>query len=126
MNKPEVYPKRGQSYTFEEITKLSLRDIPSLLFTYKGISGVIQNCHLTYEELLSVPGMKESVWTYERETHEWIPIFHFNTITEQRPITDLIDLEVYKPPFSAGDGKHWWATPKGFPREQYDCTNYKN
>lgn len=122
MSTTPIYPKRNQSYTYEEITKLYLRDSPSLLFTHEGIPGVIQNSHLTEEEFLSVPGMKESVWTYERETHEWIPIFHFNTLIKQRPITDLVDLEMYQPPFSHDDGKYWWATPKGFPREQYEST----
>lgn len=114
------YPKRGKHYTFEEITKLTLRDSPSLIFIHENIPGVIQTSHLIDEELLSVPGMKESVWSYERETHEWIPIFHFNTLVNQRPITDLIDIEVCKSTLKLEDRKAWWATPKNFYRKQYD------
>jgi hypothetical protein len=110
-------PIRNQTYTYSEICKLDLRDSPHLGFEHQDTSGVIQTGHTTQDQMLSVPLMSESKWTYVRETDEWIPIFRFssyNTIS----ITDLVDLE--KDEFSKRcfDEETWWATPKGFPRPQ--------
>ena len=116
-----MLPKRYQSYTLEQIYKeLQLRDSPSLAFTHQDISGCIQNSHLLEEDLLSVPGMKESRWIYIRETHEWIPCFQFDTKAKQPPIDTLVDLESYIDTYNLSKGEFWWATPKGFPREQHE------
>jgi hypothetical protein len=115
-----VYPKRGVSYTYKEIiTDLYLRDNPSLLFEYNGKSGVIQDAHVPDGDITVVPGMSESRWVYIRETREWIPIFKFDTQTDQLPITSLVDLEVNKSKYYHPD--FWWATPKGFPRDKHEC-----
>lgn len=116
-----MLPKRYQSYTLEQIYKeLQLRDSPSLAFTHQDIGGCVQNSHLLEEDLLSVPGMKESRWIYIRETHEWIPCFQFDTKAKQPPIDTLVDLESYIDTYNLNKGEFWWATPKGFPREQHE------
>jgi hypothetical protein len=116
-----MLPKRYQSYTLEQIYKeLELRDSPALGFTYQDIDGCVQNSHLIPEELLSVPGMKESQWIYIRETHEWIPCFQFNVKAKQPPINTLVDLELYNDIYNLNKGQSWWATPKGFPRQQHE------
>ncbi len=114
-----VYPKRQQSYTAEEIFKvLYLRDSPSLSFRHQGVRGCIQGSHVTVDEILSVPGFKESQWVYIRETHEWIPIFKFNEVVDQPPVTTFVDLELYDDKYKLEERDFWWATPKGFPRPQ--------
>ena len=113
-------PVSGVSYTLAEIYKLSLRDGPSLNFHHNDISGVIQESHLTEEELLSVPGMKESKWIYGYETEEWIPVFNFDKNIEQLSIFELVDLELWIDEYTCLDKEYWWATPKGFPRKQIE------
>jgi|ERR1035437_2376622 hypothetical protein len=116
-----MYPKRYQSYTLEEICNvLKLRDNPALGFTYQNIGGCIQDSHLTSEELLSVPGMKESKWVYIRETHEWIPCFKFDVKADQPDISTLVDVELYDDIYNLNKEPMWWATPKGFPRKQHE------
>lgn len=113
------FPRRNQSFTVEEIFKLPLRDLPCLGFTHNGIEGVIQESHLTEEEFLSVPGMKESKWVFIRETHEWIPVFRFDTKENQPDVATLVDLEIASKEWSSNpEIDYWWATPKGFPRPQ--------
>lgn len=116
-----MLPKRYQSYTLEEIYRdLTLRDSPSLGFTHQDISGCIQDSHLTEEEFLSVPGMKESRWIYICETHEWIPCFQFDTKVDQLSIDTLVDIELYKDTYNLDEKDRWWATPKGFPRPRHE------
>lgn len=117
-----IYPKRNQLYTLEEICNvLYLRDSPALNFIYKDIPGCIQDSHITQEELLSVPGIKDSKWVYVRETFEWIPIFQFAAITVDQPcISTYVDMEMYKDIYQINKGDSWWATPKGFPRNQHE------
>jgi hypothetical protein len=113
-------PIRQQTYTFSEICELYLRDSPCLSFEHNNITGVIQNSHLNQEQLLSsVPLMADSKWVYIRETFEWISVFKFsseNTIL----ITDIADLEEHKLEKKYFDKVCWWATPKGYPRPQYE------
>lgn len=85
-------------------------------FTLLGVDGVIQNSHLTEEQLLSVPGLADTVWQYLRTTHEWIPIFRYVGTTDLR---EVLDVELgANPDWDRDQRKWWWATPKGFPREQ--------
>ncbi len=117
----KVYPKRYQSYSLEEICNvLYLRDGPGLGFTFNGIDGCVQDSHLTVEELLSVPGFKDTQWVYIRETHEWIPVFRYNEKINQPSIDNFCDLEIYEDKYRLNkpNEKFWWCTPKGFPRPQ--------
>lgn len=110
------HPKRGVIYTLETICNvLDLRDSPSLGFTHAGRDGVIQDAHLTVAELLSVPELAETQWRYRYETSEWIPVFDY---VDARPITDFVDVAPYLDCCDGTDTGSWWATPKGFPREQ--------
>jgi hypothetical protein len=110
-------PKPQQTYTLREIwEELALLDSPSLQTPVRLPDGgidrsPIQDAHLRVEELLSVPGMAESRWTYQYTTKEWIPVFHF--VGEPEDAAKLVDIE----PFIDAPGEHW-LTPKGFPREQ--------
>ncbi|AXG66978.1 hypothetical protein HOU08_gp252 [Dickeya phage vB_DsoM_JA29] len=115
-----TFPTRGKTYTFEQLNDMELRDSPFLRFRTKNINGedviaVIQTSHVTDEQLASIPGFSESLWTFQYETDEWIPLFMF---AEKSPIEDLVDCE------EAIDPYRWeevgvYATPKGFPCEQY-------
>lgn len=122
MENKKIYPVRNRVYTLEEIYNvLYLRDSPALGFVYKDIPGCIQDSHITQEELLSVPGLKDSKWVYVRETFEWIPIFQFAAITVDQPcISTYVDLEPYDDKYRLNSELSWWATPKGFPRSQDD------
>lgn len=71
-------PTPGATYSYREICEtLMLRDTPCLSFFDEDGRQVIQDSHMTEEEMLEVPGFAESKWVYERETHEWIPIFRY-------------------------------------------------
>lgn len=108
----------GAVYSLNDIVNcLELRDGPSLGFHYNGKEGVIQDSHLSAEELLSVPGLGDTTWKYIRETNEWIPVFQYHGEIEDLLAT--VDLEPYSDTtFPEHADLYWWVTPKGFPREQ--------
>lgn len=116
----KIYPLRNQVYSYKQIAKeLELRDSPFLCFYYQNKEGVIQTSHLTEEQLESVSGMLDTQWKYIRETHEWIPIFNYTGPIES--LLAVIDLEPYDDKtFPERNDTTWWATPKGFPRKQYE------
>lgn len=118
MNK--VYPKCGTIYTYKEIVEiLTLRDSPSLNFSHKNMLGVIQESHLTQEQLLSVPGMIDTTWRYVRETLEWIPLFDYSG--DINKLLEVIDIEPASEFYQSNQPiTCWWATPKGFPRNQHE------
>ncbi len=105
------YPIRNNVYTLEQITKLYLRDSPALLVEH---NSAVQESHLTEQQLLSVPGIKDSKWKYIRETHEWIPIFNY---CSDEPWQTYFDSEPYVGGFGS-QANALWVTPKGFPRAQ--------
>lgn len=116
-----IRPKRNTSYTLKEIMQdLYLRDSPALGFTYNDIPGCIQDAHMSVEEMLSNELLANSKWNYIRETHEWIPVFEFNTTCGQPSIFELVDMELDKSDLQWYQKNTWWATPKGFPRPQYE------
>lgn len=118
MNK--IYPKCGTIYTYKEIVEiLTLRDSPHLGFSHENWLGVIQNSHLTEEEFNSIPGMNETTWRYVRETSEWIPLFEY--VGEIDKLLSVIDIVPANENFVRGQPfNSWWATPKGFPRNQFE------
>ena len=109
-------PVRGQLYTLREVYNLNLRDSPHLGVVIDGNSSVVQDSHVTTEEMLSVPGFADTKWEYIRETHEWIPIFRYAKVNP--PITDFVDYEPENSEWALKEGG-LWVTPKGFTREQY-------
>ena len=119
-----IFPKRQQVYTLDEIENvLYLRDSPSLVVS--GI-GVIQTSHLSNDEFLSIPGIRDTKWRYVRETNEWIPIFRSVELEDNfNLIKSCIDYEEWITKWAdsdneSDDGKLYWVTPKGFPRNQND------
>lgn len=114
----KVYPKRGTIYTFRQILEtLTLRDSPCLLFKENNMMQNIQDSHCTAEAMLHTPHWADSLWEYQMETEEWIPVFHFsanNTIS----INDLIDKEPEIDPYAEKEGV-LWCVPIGQPRDQY-------
>lgn len=106
-------PRRGEEYSFEELLQLTLDDDANLSFVHEGLNAVIQSTHITDAELLSVPGFSQTRWRYIRTTSEWIPIFH---AVDSEEVLKCVDVEPSACKFTT---PHWWATPKGFPREQY-------
>ena len=111
-------PVIGRVYTLAEIYRLSLRDSPSLGFSYLGKPGVIQDSHVTREDMLArCPQLAETRWRYLRETYEWIPVFEY--ASEDDSLLACLDLEPSLHGFTGEDEGVWWATPKGSPRQQY-------
>lgn len=105
-------PQRNQVYTFEELTQLEHQDSPSLcFFTPDRHQTVIQNDHMTDEEMLSIPNFKDSKWTYIRTSNEWIPIYYFYH-DDDHPITEFVDTVE-----TGDDLQPRWSTFKLFPRE---------
>lgn len=114
----ENLPKMGAILTLKELEMLDLPDSPCLEFRFKGIVGWVQNSHITQEDFLSNENFNSTKWRYQYTTREWIPVFIY---VDDRPINQFLDLELmdreknYTPD---EDPDTWWATPKGFPREQ--------
>lgn len=107
-------PKRGQIYTFEEMTRLDLDDSPHLCFTHEGKSSVIQDSCATNADMLSIPGFAQSKWKYRYTTHECIPIFQY---VGEEPITTWVTIEENLRAIDEDD--QWWATFILFPQPQY-------
>ena len=123
MNHVRILPKQGQVYSLEYILKtLYLRDSPSL--NVSGI-GVIQTSHLDNgdEDLLSIPGFKDTKWKDLRETSEWIPLFRSEDTPEN---IELVKSGIEYEPWTTcpmrypEDPELNWVTPKGYPRPQED------
>ena len=109
-------PSIGVTYsTRDMLTTLELRDAPGMLVEIDGQLSYIQDSHVTEDQLLSIPGLANQLWEYLYETSEWCPVFKYRG---PDPITEFVDYEENRDSFGLED--HWWITPKGFPREQYD------
>ena len=116
--KTTQYPRPGHTYTLQQIEKeLYLRDSPSLGFHAPIGRSVIQNSHMTVDDLLGVPGWSDTLWEYVRETEEWVPVFRYAGDTAV--LADLLHLEVDLDPYPDGPTPTYWAVPKAFPRTQY-------
>jgi len=88
---------------------LDLSDCPFLHFVYNDQECVIQTSHVTYEELMSIPGMGRSLWSYEKTTNEAIPLFWY--ADDDIDILSIVDINIK-------DGYNgYWVTPKGFLRD---------
>lgn len=106
------HPIPGMSYTLAQITQMHLGDSPCLQIRDVG---VVQDSHLSDEELLAIPGMKGSKWIYIRTTSELIPVFLY--AIDNPTYTHLFDTEPYKDPYNLTTDLYW-VTPKGYPRSQ--------
>ena len=100
-------PVRGATYNLRTVYKLDLDDSPCLMVQVEGLWYPVQDSHVTIEEMLSVPGLAETKWSYQFTTHEWVPIFRGPSFKPET-FFDIQRLE-------AED--LYWITPKGFPRE---------
>lgn len=73
-----AFPTRGQTYTLEEINKLPLRDMPCLRIFHNNRWEYVQNSCTDIGHLCETNSIiRDSRWVFERETHEWIPVFNF-------------------------------------------------
>jgi hypothetical protein len=89
-----MYPESNQIYTLHEIINvLSIPDIPSLNFNYNNNDYYIDLAQISYENLLNIPGMKESKWKFYNTTHEWIPIFWY--ADDDIDINTIVDFNKY-------------------------------
>lgn len=105
-------PIRSVIYTSEQVLKeLKLRDSPFFRLQHRGKLTPIQISHVTTNDLLSIPGFAELEWIYRYETDEWIPVFD---AADDEAVAKLLDFE----PWEGKEDKHFWATPKMFPRKQ--------
>jgi hypothetical protein len=119
MAKFRIYPRPGSVYTLNMILKdLTLDDTPHLNFWYNNLRSVIQTSHTTDEELLSIPEFGLTEWKYIRTTSEWIPIFEYAS-DDEASILKFIDIEPYVDKYEVEPNPTYWATPKGFPRDQH-------
>lgn len=109
-------PQPNAVYTTAQILQLlELSDTPHLRFycaEYDEIA-VVQTGHVTYEQLLAVPGFAELRWSYQFTTREWVPLFQAES---PELVLKCVDVEAPTP------GSYFeepWVTPKGHPREQF-------
>jgi hypothetical protein len=103
-----VFPQSNTIYTFHEIINiLQLSDSPFLQFVYNDTECIIQTSHVSDESLLNIPGMKESLWCFEKTTREAIPLFWYSDYNSDiLKFVDIIDL----------GNERYLATPIGHPR----------
>jgi hypothetical protein len=113
------FPRTGQVFDLRTVLNdLPLRDSACLTLMIEAQDGsgkvrnTIQDSHFLPEELLAIPGWAESQWTFQRETHEWIPVFR---AVDDKAVLKLLDVEPSK-----DHHLYSWLTPKGLPREQYE------
>jgi hypothetical protein len=89
-----IFPEYNQVYTLEEIINvLSIPDMPSLNFEYNNNNYSIDIAQISTENLLNIPGMKESKWKFHKTTHEWIPIFYY--ADDHIDINNIVDFNKY-------------------------------
>lgn len=114
----ENLPNMGTILTFAEIIELELPDSPCFEFKLDGLTGWIQDSHISIDKLKTCDGLMATKWKYLFTTNEWIPVFRYADDTDLRTVLDieLMDREKNYTPDDEPDT--WWATPKGFPREQ--------
>jgi hypothetical protein len=106
-----MLPTTEKTYTARQIeTFLTLRDTPFYRFLFQGRLCVIQTSHISAADLLSVPGFADTLWRFQGETREWIPLFLF---ADPAPITDFVEIEL-----DLNDEGEYWVTPKAFHRQQ--------
>lgn len=108
-------PVKGSIYTLAQVFDLNLLDSPSLGFSYSGRQCVIQDSHVTVEELLTVQHLAATEWRYVRTTKEWIPVFE---AVNNDAVIACLDIEPEFDPLEESS-ERFWVTPKGFPRPQY-------
>ena len=101
-------PQAGKTYLLRDLVDLDLKDSPFLMVLVNGQRYPVQDSHLTVDELLSVPGLADTEWTYRYTTSEWCPIFYSSGDLEVESFFDVKFLE---------EEGCYWITPKGFPRE---------
>lgn len=91
-----AFPTRGQIYTLEEINKLPLRDSPCLRIFHNNRWEYVQNSSTDLGALCEKnPIIRDSRWVFERETHEWIPVFNFARDNEW-PVELVVTMEPTK------------------------------
>lgn len=91
-----AFPTRGQTYTLEEINKLPLRDSPCLRIFHNNRWEYVQNASTDLGALCEKnPIIRDSRWVFERETHEWIPVFNFARDNEW-PVELVVTMEPTK------------------------------
>ena len=92
------YPVRNKVYTLQQIlNNLNLGDSPFLNFRHEGVTVVIQDGQ---GDPLNVPEMANSLWTYQRTTHEMCPIFFYAGETD---IHELVEVREYVEIRAGGD-----------------------
>ncbi len=120
------YPYPGNIYTLAQIMEQDLPDAPSLGFRMapnpsapaeiESVLAVIQDSHLTVEQLLYVPGLADTEWRYIRTTNEQVPVFNY--AGELEKLLACVDIEPEIGNFGQEECYGWWVTPKGYPRPQ--------
>ncbi|BCM95215.1 hypothetical protein [Burkholderia phage FLC6] len=111
-------PRMNAFYTLEQVQNhLILKDSAFLQFEYQGQTATIQDSDLTIEQMLALPGLKDTIWQYLYTTSEWIPIFKARDLEE---VLKFVDIEQENlAPYARDDKPGWWVTFKGHPRAQY-------
>lgn len=101
-------PERNVAYSLAEVMDLNLPDSPNL---YIGELGVIQDAHISSEDLLAVPHMDQTRWVYDQTTDDDVPLFHC-----VNPQVALLAVDIV--PVTGEHPRGNWITPKGHPQEQ--------
>lgn len=118
------HPCQGQTYLLNEIFNLytTMPHVPYLNVNLKDGDGIvhtalIQDRYVTEKEVLSIPGFKDTMWTFVQEINEYMPIYEYAT-SNQRPITDFVDYKKSVRDYADDPLFYFWVTLKGFPCDQ--------
>ena len=113
----KILPRQGAIYSLRQVLlSLSLDDSPFLNFMHKGKRCVIQDGHVSDEEMLNIRGFADSRWKYMYTTEEWCPVFEFMDADIEKFVS--IERE-YDYDGSLTDG--FYVTPKGFYCKQFSA-----
>ncbi len=111
-----IRPIPGSTYSYRTIVEhLDLADVPYLQIRISGRRTVIQTTHVSQEDLLTITGFGETLWTYVRTTSEGVPVFTAVSGKNSESLAAMVDVVTYRDPDF--DNSVIWVTPKGFLRQ---------
>lgn len=100
-----VYPKKGQTYTLDEISKLYLPEQPLFSYTHNAVRVNVQRPDVPLTEVVGNAHLAASKWEYKYLTEDFIPVFFYN---DARPITEILTIEDSKTNYGIGSEKSFF------------------
>lgn len=100
-----IYPKKGQTYTLDEISKLYLPEQPLFSYTHNAVRVNVQRPDVPLTEVVGNAHLAASKWEYKYLTEDFIPVFFYN---DARSITEILTIEDSKTNYGVGSEKSFF------------------